>query len=104
MISTSTATGHQPFSSAPTIRYHLLTKPAVSGTPIRLKPPITNAPMVQGIARPTPAMRSSSAAPTRNDMQPSAMNSAPFIKAWLNRWLMPAVRPVTDTRLMPRIM
>ena len=65
LSSTSTATSHQPVSSAAWISTHLLTKPTVSGTPMRLSPPTTNAPMVHGMRRPSPAMFSSWTEPMR---------------------------------------
>ena len=60
--------------------------------------------MVQGMVRPRPAMASSRTEPTRYMTQPIAMKSAPLMRAWLNRWRMPAVTPSTDARLMPRTM
>ena len=43
-----------PRSNAPSTRYHLVTNPAVPGTPIRLMPPITKASVVNGMRRPMP--------------------------------------------------
>ncbi|MCY1237171.1 hypothetical protein D9M72_498570 [compost metagenome] len=45
-----------PASTEPSVRYHLLTKPAVGGTPIMLSDATKNAPIVQGSRRPMPAM------------------------------------------------
>ena len=47
------------------ISVHLLTKPTVRGTPIRLKPAMTKANMVSGICRPMPARSSRRAEPMR---------------------------------------
>ena len=80
-IITTAATGHWPCSRAACTRYHLLTKPTVRGTPIRLRPPPTNAAIVHGITLPRPCIFSMRTEPTRYMMQPIAMNSAPFISA-----------------------
>src|SRR5690606_2210044 len=53
---TTRTTGHQPSSIAARMRYHLLTRPTVRGTPIRLRPPATKAAMVSGMRRPSPRM------------------------------------------------
>ena len=55
VATTAAASGHQPCSSAASRRYHLLMKPTVKGTPMRLIAPNTNAAMVQGMRRPMPA-------------------------------------------------
>ena len=103
VTSTSAATGHIPCSSAPSTRYHLLTNPTVSGTPIRLRPPAVKAAMVQGIFRPRPRSASICTDPTRYMTQPSDMKSAPFMRAWLKRWSVAAVNPVTEAKLIPRM-
>ncbi len=41
-------------SIEPTASHHLLVKPASGGTPIRLKAPTVNAPMVHGMRRASP--------------------------------------------------
>jgi hypothetical protein len=102
--STAAASSQASCSIAAWTRYHLLMKPAVSGTPIRLSPPRTKENMVSGMRRPSPSNASMRTEPTRRATQPSARNSPPFIMAWLNRCTMPAVRPVVDAKPMPRIM
>ena len=89
------ATGHQPFSMAPSTRNHLLTKPAVSGTPMRLNPAITNAAIVNGIRLPRPAKLSKRHEPAAKAIHPMTRNSAPFVTAWLKIWAIDAVSPVT---------
>ena len=48
------ATNQYPVSSAASRSSHLLIKPAVPGTPIKLNPPITKAAEVNGIDLPRP--------------------------------------------------
>ena len=70
---------HISFSRAATIRYHLLTKPAVKGTPINAHPPKTIAPIVHGIVRPAPRRSDKLVEPMRKHNPPTARKSPPFI-------------------------
>ena len=63
------------------MRYHLLKKPHVGGTPIKAAIVTTNAAIVTGILKNTPLRSSSCAWPSRYTMQPIAMNSAEVIAA-----------------------
>ena len=77
----SAASHHAPFSSAARTRYHLLTKPAVPGTPMRLKPPSTMPKDVSGITRARPESRDNVAPPTTATAPPMSRNSAPLVTA-----------------------
>ena len=59
------AIGHQPFSISPSTKYHLLTKPTVNGTPIRLRPETKNAEVLRGIILPSPDKEDSLVVETR---------------------------------------
>ena len=88
-----------PVSSAASTRYHLLTNPAVPGTPIRLKPPTTMPAQVSGmaLARPCHAVEAARCA-TGTPCAPASRNSAPLVTPWLNRCTMPPVSPVLRCR------
>ena len=88
----------------PKSKYHLLIKPAVSGTPISPRPPKTKAKLVMGMRLPKPAMSSRREEWRRRTIHPTARKRAPFIRAWLNICASPAVRPVTVPMLMPKTM
>ena len=61
------------------MRYHLLTKPAVPGTPISDRPHSTMPKLVSGMRRPSPCTRARLVPPITIATPPSSRKMAPLV-------------------------
>ncbi len=89
--------------TAPAPRNHLVTNPAVGGSPIMPAAPTVNAAEVHGMRRPRPSIWSIRETPTVSLNSPAAKNRVIFMRPWCTRCTMPPVVPTTVATVRPRV-